>query len=48
MDRYILTDNGIQFAEHPRNRNTAFSRQMRFGMICDANDIEHRGAMSPQ
>lgn len=26
----ILTDNGIQFAEQPRNRNTAFSRQMRF------------------
>jgi len=38
----ILTDNGIQFAEQPRNRNTAFSRQMRFDMICEANDIEHR------
>ena len=38
----ILTDNGIQFAERPRNRNTAFSRQMRFDMICEANDIEHR------
>ena len=24
----ILTDNGIQFAEQPRNRNTAWSRQM--------------------
>ena len=46
----ILTDNpvlsevegGIQFAEQPRSRNTAWSRQMRFGMICEANDIEHR------
>jgi transposase InsO family protein len=38
----ILTDNGIQFAEQPRNRNTAFSRQMRFDMICEANGIEHR------
>lgn len=38
----ILTDNGLQFAEQPRNRNTAWSRQMRFDMICEANDIEHR------
>jgi transposase InsO family protein len=46
----ILTDNpvlseverGIQFAEQLRNRNTAWSRQMRFDMICEANDIEHR------
>jgi IS30 family transposase len=38
----ILTDNGIQFAEQPRNRNTAWSRQMRFDMICEATDIEHR------
>ena len=38
----ILTDNGIQFAEQPRNRNTAWSRQMRFDMVCEANDIEHR------
>ncbi len=38
----ILTDNGIQFAEQPRNRNTAYSRQMRFDMICEANGIEHR------
>ncbi len=38
----ILTDNGIQFAEQPRNRNTAYSRQMRFDMICEANSIEHR------
>jgi len=33
---------GIQFAEQPRNRNTAHSRQMRFDMICQANGIEHR------
>ncbi|RAK07805.1 integrase-like protein, partial [Salipiger aestuarii] len=26
----------------PRNRNTAYSRQMRFDMICKANGIEHR------
>jgi len=38
----ILTDNGIQFAEQPRNRNTAYSRPMRFDMICEANGIEHR------
>ena len=38
----ILTDNGIQFAEQPRNRNTIYSRQMRFDMICEANGIEHR------
>jgi transposase InsO family protein len=40
--RTILTDNGIQFAEQPRNRNTITSRPMRFNMICTANDIEHR------
>jgi IS30 family transposase len=38
----ILTDNGIQFAKQPRNRNTAWSRQMRFDMIYEANGIEHR------
>lgn len=38
----ILTDNGIQFAEQPRNRNTAYSRPMRFDIICEANSIEHR------
>ena len=38
----ILTDNGIQFAEQPRNRNTICSRPMRFDMICEANGIEHR------
>jgi transposase InsO family protein len=34
--------NGIQFAEQPRNRNTIYSRPMRFDMICEANGIEHR------
>jgi transposase InsO family protein len=38
----ILTDNGIHFAEQPRNRNTIYSRPMRFDMICQANGIEHR------
>ena len=38
----ILTDNGIQFAEQPSNRNTAYSRPMRFNMICAANGIDHR------
>src|SRR6056297_696339 len=38
----ILTDNSIQFAEQPRNRNTIISRPMRFDMICEANGIEHR------
>lgn len=38
----ILTDYGIQFADPPRNRNAAHSRQMRFHMICEANGIEHR------
>ena len=33
---------GIQFAEQPRNRNTVYSRPMRFDMICEANGIEHR------
>lgn len=37
-----LTDNGIQFADQPRNRNQAQSRQMRFDMICEAHDSEHR------
>jgi transposase InsO family protein len=38
----ILTDNGIQFSEQPRNRNTPYSRPMRFDMICNANGIDHR------
>jgi hypothetical protein len=33
---------GIQFAEQPRNRNTIYSRPMRFDMSCEANGIEHR------
>ncbi len=33
---------GIHFAEQPRNRNTIYSRPMRFDMICEANGIEHR------
>ncbi len=28
--------------EQPRNRNTIYSRPMRFDMICEANGIEHR------
>ena len=38
------TDNGIQFADQPRNRNgwTAKFRVHRFDMICNANEIEHR------
>ena len=31
----ILTDNGLQFAEQPRNRNTIHSRPMRFDTICE-------------
>ena len=38
----ILADNGIQFAEQPRNRNTNYSRPMRLDMFCEANGIEHR------
>ena len=38
----ILSDNGIQFTEQPRNRNTIYSRPMLFDMICEANGIEHR------
>lgn len=38
----VLTDNGIQFAEQPRNRNSITFRKMRFDLICEANDIEHR------
>ena len=38
----ILTDNGIQFAEQTRNRNSVTFRKMRFDLICEANDIEHR------
>jgi len=38
----VLTDNGIKFAEQPRNPNTIYSRPMRFDMICEANGIGHR------
>lgn len=43
----ILTDIGIQFAEQLRNRNTIISRQMRFDMICEANEIEYRLTKPP-
>jgi transposase InsO family protein len=40
----VLTDNGIQFADLPRNRDgwTARYRVHRFDQICSANGIEHR------
>ena len=40
----ILTDNGIQFADLPRNRDgwTARYRLHRFDQICRAHDIDHR------
>ena len=40
----ILTDNGIQFADLPKNRDgpTARWRVHRFDQICRANGIEHR------
>lgn len=38
----ILTDSGIRFADQPRNRGKAFSRPMRFDMICAATGTEHR------
>ena len=40
----VLTDNGIQFADLPRNRDswTARYRVHRFDQICRANSIEHR------
>lgn len=41
--RTILTDNGIQFAEQPRNRNTAYSRPMRFDMICEGETMSAIG-----
>src|SRR5260370_12080126 len=39
----VLTDNGIQFADLPRNRDgwTARYRVHRFDQICRANGIEH-------
>jgi transposase InsO family protein len=40
----VLTDNGIQFADLPKNRNgwTARYRVHRFDQICRTNGIEHR------
>lgn len=40
----VLTDNGIQFADLPKNRSgiTARLRGHPFGRTCWANDIEHR------
>ena len=40
----VLTDNGIQFADLPKNRDgwTARYRVHRFDQICRANHIEHR------
>lgn len=40
----ILTDNGIQFADLPKNRNgaTATFRGHPFDRVCRANNIEHR------
>lgn len=38
----LLTDNSIQFADQARNRNIVYTRQSRFDMICEANNIEHR------
>jgi transposase InsO family protein len=40
----VLTDNGIQFADLPRNRDgwTARYRVHRFDQICRAHGIEHR------
>jgi transposase InsO family protein len=40
----VLTDNGIQFAELPKNRTgpTALWRGHMFDRVCDENGIEHR------
>lgn len=40
----VLTDNGIQFCELPRNRvgTTAGCRTQMFDLLCRANGIEHR------
>ena len=42
--KIVLTDNGIQFAELPKNRHgpTARWRVNRFDQICRVHDIEHR------
>jgi hypothetical protein len=40
----VLTDNGIQFADLPKNRNgmTALLRGHPFDRVCKQNNIEHR------
>jgi transposase InsO family protein len=40
----VLTDNGIQFTDLPKNRSgpTAMWRVHMFDMVCDAHRIEHR------
>jgi len=40
----VLTDNGIQFADLPKNRTgpTAIWRGHMFDIVCEDNDIEHR------
>ena len=40
----VLTDNGIQFADLPKNRSglTAMFRDHPFDRVCWANDMEHR------
>lgn len=43
----VLTDNDIQFAEQPRNRNTIYSRPMRFDMISTIS-CEHTSPTSWQ
>ena len=42
--RIVLTDNGIQFADLPKNRNgpTARFRGHPFDRACQRHDIEHR------
>lgn len=35
---------GIQFAEQPRNRNTIYSRPMRFDMICEGETLSALGS----
>ena len=36
----VLADNGTQFAERPRNRNTIVSRPMRFDLIREESSIK--------
>jgi len=35
-------DNGIQFAEQSRNRDSVTFRKMRCDLICEAHEINHR------